>query len=141
MFSIRYVSNEDQAFWCTMDQHTSEEGFQLKVLGKLGYVMSVDEKPIGILHYNLLWDNMPFLNFIYIKPNDRGQGYGKQAIQYWENEMLSKGFKMVLLSTQVDESAQFFYRKMGYEECGCLVLNHCPLEQPMEMFLYKVLKT
>ena len=41
----------------------------------------------------------------------------------------------LMTSTQVDESAQHFYRKIGYKDCGCLVLDIPELEQPMEMFL------
>jgi len=140
MISIQYVTAQDKEFWFSMDGHTSEDGFHLNVFGKLGYVIFEDEVPIGVLHYSLLWDNMPFLNFINIKPEYRKLGYGKFAMEYWESEMLIKGYKMVLLSTQVDEEAQFFYRKLGYQDCGCLVLNNCPLEQPMEMFLYKILQ-
>lgn len=139
MLTIQYASDRDKEFWLSMDGHTSEDGFNLKVFGKLGYIIYANEVPIGILHYSLLWDNMPFLNFINIKPEYRKLGYGKIAIKYWESEMFKHGFKMVLLSTQVDEEAQFFYRKIGYKDCGCLVLNNCPLEQPMEMFLYKIL--
>lgn len=140
MISILYVTDRDKEFWLSMDGHTSEDGFNLKVFGKLGYVIFANEVPIGILHYSLLWDNMPFLNFINIRQEYRKLGYGKNAINCWENEMLQQGFKMVLLSTQVDEKAQFFYRNLGYKDCGCLVLNNCPLEQPMEMFLYKILQ-
>lgn len=129
----------DIEFWLSMDSHTSESGFHLKVCGKLGYVIFEDEIPIGIMHYVLLWDNMPFLNLIHIKPQYRKRGHGASAMKHWEDAMRAKGFKMVLLSTQVDEEAQFFYRKLGYRDCGCLVLNDCPLEQPMEMFLCKTL--
>lgn len=139
MITIQYVSDKDKEFWFSLDGHSSEEGFKMKVFGKLGYVIFANEVAIGILHHSLLWDNMPFLNLIIIKPEYRNLGYGKIAIQLWENEMLKQGYKMVLISTQVDEKAQFFYRKIGYQDCGCLVFNHCPLEQPMEMFLYKIL--
>ena len=46
---------------------------------------------------------------------------------------------MALTSTQSDESAQHFYRKLGYKDCGCLVINEGPLAQPAELFLSKVL--
>ena len=37
-------------------------------------------------------------------------------MEYWEAEMKNQGFCMVMTSTQVDESAQHFYRKpMEYE--------------------------
>ena len=47
--------------------------------------------------------------------------------------------KMTLISTQVDESAQHLYRKLGYMDCGGLVFRDTPFDQPMEMFFRKVL--
>ena len=49
----------------------------------------------------------------------------------------AQGYGMVLTSTQVDETAQHFYRKNGYKDCGSLVMNIPGYEQPMEMFLSK----
>ena len=48
-----------------------------------------------------------------------------------------QGCGMVLTSTQVDETAQHFYRKNGYKDCGSLVMNIPGYEQPMEIFLSK----
>ncbi len=50
-----------------------------------------------------------------------------------------QGYGMVLTSTQVDESAQHFYRKLDYQDCGGIVMNLPGYEQPMEMFLCKAL--
>ena len=69
----------------------------------------------------------------------RGKGFGRQAMAAWEEEMKTRGYEMVLLSTQADESAQHFYRKLGYLDCGCLVFQNTPLDQPMELFFRKVL--
>jgi ribosomal protein S18 acetylase RimI-like enzyme len=58
---------------------------------------------------------------------------------HWENEMRELGFKMVMTSTQVDEEAQHFYRKLGYKDRGGLCLDGTPFEQPQEMFMIKML--
>ena len=81
----------------------------------------------------------PFLNLLFILPAYRGKGYGTGAMAQWEQEMKKRGFKTLLISTQVDESAQFFYRKLGYVDCGGLVFQGTPFSQPMEMFMRKVL--
>lgn len=65
--------------------------------------------------------------------------FGKQAVISWEKEMKNQGYRMTLISTQVDEGAQHLYRKLGYIDCGGLVLDHTPFDQPMEMFFRKVL--
>ena len=53
--------------------------------------------------------------------------------------MKTLGYTMTLTSTQADEDAQFFYRRLQYQDCGILVLNDCPLSQPAELFLCKTL--
>ncbi len=46
---------------------------------------------------------------------------------------------MLLTSTQTDEEAQHFYRKLGFKECGCLIIDNPEYEQPMEMFFAKAI--
>lgn len=69
----------------------------------------------------------------------QNKGYGRKLMEYWETEMKSKGYDMVLTSTQVDEEAQHFYRKLGYKDCGGFVIDIPGYMQPMEMFLIKVI--
>lgn len=51
--------------------------------------------------------------------------------------MKSQGYGMLLTSTQVDEAAQHFYRKLGYKDCGGFVIDIPRYAQPMELFLLK----
>ena len=44
---------------------------------------------------------------------------------------------MIMTSTQVDEQAQHFYRKLGYRDRGSLFLDHTPLEQAQELLMVK----
>ena len=79
------------------------------------------------------------MNLIYIKEEYRKKGFGKQAILHWEDEMKQQGYKMTLLSTQVNEESQHLYRKLGYIDCGGLVFHDTPFDQPMEMFFRKII--
>lgn len=139
MFQITYVSEADRLFWYTLDEHLSESEFRLKIRDRRGYVISDVDKPIGIMRYNLCWDIIPFLTFIYFDEPYRGKGFGRRAMLFWENEMRELGYKMVMTSTQVDEDAQHFYRKLGYKDKGGIFLDNTPFEQPQEMFMLKVL--
>ena len=114
---IRYVTPKDKSFWFGIDKHLSETEFIKKVRDNQGYILFVDEKPVGLLRYNLFWDNTPF----------------------WEQDMRTRGYGMVLTSTQVDENAQHFYRKLGYKDCGGLTVDVPGYEQPMELFMVKQL--
>lgn len=139
MLKIEYVSEIDKQFWFDLDKHLSEKEFEFKIRDKRGYVISENENHIGIMRYNLFWDAIPFLTLIYFSKPNRGKGFGKQAMLYWENEMRELGYKMVMTSTRVDEGAQHFYRKLGYMDKGALFLDNTPFEQPQEIFMLKIL--
>ena len=137
MFEIRKVRLEDKEFWFSLDKHLSEQEFNNKVRDNRGYILLADNKPVGLLRYSLFWDNTPFCNLIYLNVDYQGRGLGKMLIEYWENDMKSQGYGKLLTSTQVDETAQHFYRKLGYKDCGGFVIDIPRYEQPMEMFLIK----
>ena len=133
MIDIRYVEMKDKEFWFSLDRHLSDEEFEKKARDKQGYVMTKNDKPIGILRYHLFWDNTPFCTLLYISSDFQRNGYGSMLMRHWEDQMKAKGYSFVLTSTQVDENAQYFYRKLGYQDCGGLLLK----SQPMELFMLK----
>lgn len=134
---IRHVKSADKEFWYRLDQHLPETEFENKVQTKRGYILTLDQKPIGLLRYNLFWDNTPFCTMLFVEKRYQGKGYGRQLMEYWEKDMKMQGYGMVLTSTQVDESAQHFYRKLGYKDCGGFVIDIPAYAQPMEMFFVK----
>lgn len=133
---IRQVATADKEFWFSLDKHLSEAEFAKKVRDKQGYVVTLDSVAVGLLRYNLFWDNTPFCTLLYIDKEFQRKGYGKALMSFWENEMKSLGYDWVLVSTQSDEEAQHFYRALGYEDCGSL---NAP-DQPVEIFLGKHLR-
>ena len=134
---IRYVELDDKKRWYELDQHLPEEIFAEKVRTNQGYVLVEDGLVIGILRYNLFWDNTPFCTMLFIDDGYRGKGYGKQMMEYWEQDMKTKGYGMLMTSTQVDEDAQHFYRKLGYKDAGGFIVDIPGFEQPMEMIMLK----
>ena len=136
---IKIVTNNDKEFVMSIDKHINDTGYNNLVYTKSGYVIWEKNQRTGIIVHCILWDNIPFMNFLFIKEEYRNKGLAKQAIIIWENEMKNQGYKMTLISTQVDEGAQHLYPKLGYIDCGGLVFNNTPFDQPMEMFFRKVL--
>jgi len=128
----------DKEAWYAFDKHLPESVFAEKVRCGQGYVFTEDEKIIGVFRYNLFWDNTPFCTLLFIDTEHRKNGYGKLMMEYWEKDMKSQGYGMLMTSTQVDEDAQHFYRKLGYKDCGGFVVDVPRYEQPMEMIMIKV---
>ena len=134
---IRYVEINDKKEWYDLDRHLPENVFDEKVRTKRGYVLVEDEKIIGILRYNLFWDNTPFCTMLFIEDSYRSKGYGRQMMEHWEQDMKAQGYGMLMTSTQVDEDAQHFYRKLGYKDAGGFIVEVPGFEQPMEMIMIK----
>ncbi|NLB89885.1 MAG: GNAT family N-acetyltransferase [Clostridiales bacterium] len=139
MFQLRYATEEDLAFWQQLDSHISYEELVNKISLQRCYIVEHQHRPIGLMRYNLFWDNLPFLTLIRLLPTNVGQGFGTQAMLGWETEMRALGFQQVMTSTQSDEGAQHFYRKLGYKDAGCLILDLPTLSQAAEVFFVKSL--
>ena len=137
MITIRYLKPSDKTFWYRLDQHLPEKEFDNKVQTKRGYILLLNDKPIGLLRYNLFWDNTPFCTMVFVDWEYQRKGYGRKLIEYWEQDMKAQGYQMLLTSTQVDEEAQHVYRKLGYKDCGGFVIDIPEFAQPMEMFFIK----
>jgi GNAT superfamily N-acetyltransferase len=137
MTEIRYVQPDDKEFWYSLDRHLPEPEFMEKVNTARGYVLLEDGIPRGILRYGLFWDNTPFCNLLFIEEAYQNKGYGRRLMEHWEKDMARQGYGMLMTSTQVDETAQHFYRKLGYKDCGGFVMDIPGYEQPMELFLIK----
>lgn len=108
MYQVRYVQADDKEFWYSLDKHLSEKEFENKIQNRQGYIIFDGAQAIGLLRYNLFWDNTPFCTLLYVKDAFQKRGAGRQLMEYWENDMRSQGFGMVMTSTQVDEDAQHF---------------------------------
>lgn len=132
-YKIRYVNDTDKDFWFSLDKHLSVAQFEKKVRDRQGYILSVDDTPIAILRYNLFWDNTPFCTMLYVSQSYQNQGYGTALMYYWENEMQSLGYDLLLVSTRADETSQYFYRKIDYIDCGALDIAN----EAAELILYK----
>ena len=132
---IRYANENDIEIISKYDKHISKEELANIIKLKRVIVMYEDAKLVGWLRYNLFWDNTPFMNILYLLDNERGKGNGSRLVIFWEDEMKQKNYEFVLTSTQSNEEAQFFYRKIGYVDSGALLLPN----EPLEIILYKKL--
>lgn len=83
---------------------------------------------LGFLRWGLFWDDMPFMNLVFVLPDHRGLGIGRALIRAWEDRCRTAGNQLVMTSTLANEKAQHFYRKLGYKDSGCLLLPNEALE-------------
>ncbi|MDQ0887860.1 ribosomal protein S18 acetylase RimI-like enzyme [Paenibacillus sp. V4I9] len=130
------ATEKDFEFLKDRDHHLKEKLILSKIRDREIYLFQDESAAIiGWMRYSHFWDNTPFMNMIWIEEPYRNKGLGKKAVDFWENEMKKQGFQLVMTSTQADEDAQLFYRKLGYKDSGCLLLD----TQPLEILLAKKL--
>lgn len=128
MPTFTYATQKDLAYLKKNDTHVDAKMMKKKITDKQVIIAKEGTTPIGWLRFGLFWDIMPFMNLLTIEEEYRGKGIGKKLVQFWEKEMKKNGHKFVLTSTQSDEDAQHFYRKIGYTEIGGFTLPKEPLE-------------
>lgn len=139
MFDMRPARAGDAAVIREIDARITPRALREHLRARTAYVLFWDGRPVGVLRYGMLWDALPYLRLLYILEPYRRRGIGALAMARWEADMRALGYAMALLSTQADEDAQHFYRRLGYIDCGVLVLDNCPLAQPLEIFMRKTL--
>ncbi len=118
MLTVRHAELSDRAFWFSLDAHLPEAMFARKVRDGEALVALEDGQPAALLRWSLFWDEIPFCNLLYVAPSRQRCGIGRALMTAWEDEARAAGYDRVLVSTQADEEAQHFYRKLGYRDCG-----------------------
>lgn len=131
--NIRIATQKDIENLALYDKHISKEELMISIGLSRVYIIEENSEFIGWLRYNLFWDNTPFLNLIYILENYRYKGYGKKLLSFWEHEMRKLNYNCVMTSTASNETAQYFYKKLDYNNIGGF--NY--LDDPYEIVFLK----
>ena len=131
--SIHYATLEDLHWLKNNDKHVDIEVLNKKILDNEVIIVKKENSSIGWLRFGFFWDEIPFMNMLFINEEYRKKGIGKKLVQFWEKEMKKRRYKIIMTSSQSDEDAQHFYRKIGYTDAGSLTLP----EQPLEVFFIK----
>lgn len=125
---IRKAKLCDLEFLSQHDKHIQEEILRESILSGRVYIAEEGGSIAGWMRYGLFWDNIPFMNMLYILEGSRGKGYGRAVVERWEADMLRSGYEAVMTSTQSDEYAQHFYTHLGYKAIGGFNLGADPME-------------
>ena len=125
---IRFAEKSDIEILSTYDKHIRITELESSV--SFGRVIAAENNGtlLGWLRWNLFWDNTPFMNSLFILDQYRSCGYGRKMVAFWEKQMKTKGYGLVMTSSLSNEAAQHFYRKLNYVDSGALLLPEEPLE-------------
>jgi GNAT superfamily N-acetyltransferase len=84
------------------------------------FIARSDEEVAGYLIYHLIWGNTPFLALVRVLQEFQGRGIGRALIGELERTLRAEGFKALISSSTVNESANDFHEKMGFRKIGAL---------------------
>lgn len=135
MGKVRKAIISDLKELSELEKHIDINRLKIKINSDEIYVLIENKNIIGWLRFSLFWDEHPFMNMLYVLERYRNKGYGKELVYYWEKEMKKSGHNLVMTSTQSNEEAQHFYRKLNYKDSGGFTLPN----EPLELILYKIL--
>ena len=133
MLTIRLATVNDITQLLQVDRHVSAK--DLACIIPLGHVLMAfaGTRFVGWLRYGLFQDEIPILNKICLLEEERGKGYGRALVADWESRAHADGRSRVMAVTQANDMAQHFFRQMGYQDAGMLLLP----EQAAELFFLK----
>ena len=137
MTAIRLAQMSDWPDWHALDARLSRALFERKCGAGECYVALEGDSVAGLLRWNRFWDEVPFCTLLMVDEARRGRGLGRALMARWEADMGAAGHGMVMTSTQVDETAQHFYRKLGYRDAGGFAVDIPGYAQPLELILIK----
>lgn len=131
----RPAGSADLPFLRGVDNHVAEDVLDDCVSQGRVLVIEHEGTVVGFLRWGLFWDQVPFMNLLWVLPDRRGRGLGSALVAAWEESQAAAGHDLVLTSTLSNESAQHLYRRLGYLDAGDLLM---PGEAP-ELILRKPL--
>jgi ribosomal protein S18 acetylase RimI-like enzyme len=125
---IGFANGKDYGYLIANDRHVTPEMIRRKLEQNEIIVIRDDKQLLGWLRYGYFCDVIPFMNMLYVEEKHRRKGLGTRLVEFWENEMRKKGYDKVMTSSDSPEQGQHFYRKLGYRDCGALLLPDESLE-------------
>ena len=96
MFSMTYATIEDKPHFVNQWENLPESEYESKIRDKRCYVIRHEDKPIGYMRYNLIFDFVPFLTCFYIVDPHKRKGFGKQAMLHWESVGVNETQKQII---------------------------------------------
>jgi N-acetylglutamate synthase-like GNAT family acetyltransferase len=116
----KYADISDISGVSELDPHVTLDALSRAVEEHRVMVSTNGGAIIGVVRFNFFWDSIPFLNMLYVAETWQNRGVGSSLLELWEREMKSQGYGRVFTSTMASERGQYFFRKHGYTDIGCL---------------------
>jgi len=88
--TTRVATDSDLPFLDDVDKHISHEVQADLVSQGRVMVAEIDGVAIGCLRWGMFWDEVPFMNLLWVVPQWRGRGVGTTLIETWEKSQAAR---------------------------------------------------
>jgi ribosomal protein S18 acetylase RimI-like enzyme len=137
MINIRYATYEDYDLILRIDNSISQSKWKTWTENKQAIFAFDNDEFLGWLQYSYFIEKFPFVNRLYVFEKFQNNGAGTALMKFWENEMIAKDEKRLMLSTESDNiGAQRLYYRLGFKCVGELNLQ----KENMELIMLKELQ-
>ncbi len=136
---VRHAEQRDIDWLAAVDRWPRREDWELKVAGRLAYVVDRDGALLAHARLDVLWSTVPFLAMIEVQPALRGGGLSRLLLDFIEADLAARGYLALLSSAQTDEPAsQKWHAAMGFTSNG--IIEHIADDNVGELVYRKVLQ-
>jgi GNAT superfamily N-acetyltransferase len=118
-----HILSEEQTLYM-LDMMYSSEVLQKQINSSIAFYLVVDAKqPLGYFSFEITEPDRMKLHKIYLDPDQKSKGTGRQIIQFVKEIALQAGVKHVELNVNKYNSAVQFYEKLGFIRAKEMVLD------------------
>lgn len=114
---IAVATLDDIADIQNLDVQLSDKVLTMAIQEQQVYVLKAPWAVVGVCCFSF-FQHEPYLNTFCVDQDYRKQGCDKELLAFWENTMKEKGYESVLLSAPSQDTAKYFYEKLGYQYVG-----------------------
>lgn len=122
MVQIRYAEYDDYNLILKIDSSITESRWKCWTDNKQAVFVFLNGELAGWLQHSLFMEKIPFVNRLYVFEKYQNNCLGTGLMKFWEFEMAERGYAQLMLSTEKTNTAQEFYKKLGFSEIGSFEL-------------------
>ena len=135
-YKIRFAKKKDIEQIMTLEHLLDSESLKEKIRRKEIIVCLDNSNVTGMLRFNWFWDMFPFINLLWVVEDSRKKNIGSKLVDFLIHFTKGKNNDAIFTSTQANEGAQHFWRKIGFTDSGGFTFK----KEPFELIMIKHLK-
>jgi N-acetylglutamate synthase-like GNAT family acetyltransferase len=83
--TTRVATPSDLSILGELDSHLPSPALaEVVAAGRVLVVVDADGAVVGCLRWGMFWDEVPFMNLLWLLPDCRGRGLGTTLVRAWE---------------------------------------------------------